>query len=357
MYQFRNIVIGAAAVLAFSVPAAAQPVHIEGDPCTIPLVEDNGGTVEVTDFELIGRSEPGVLAIQFGSVYRHVREEDLLALLPELDLSGLQDGSALTDVRRGEKGEAAQGIQQALIGLGYLTGKADGIYGGGTAQAVSRFQKEHRLAETGDADVNTQIAMAAVAAGNYDQEIVVEYEENLTPEMKFGMIIDQVDGNLENYMDRDWSYQYDAYEGKGKISTGLKIGRYQVIAPDIDQIVIELGLDVVLAYNEGEGRIRLIPAVTTESQGAYRPYIQGIVLTKGSEVCRLENAVASGGLVGTALMESAYIPLKKEAADFLTDADEIKARLVGKNNSYDLTLSGLEGIGEFLAAAEGDIAE
>ena len=75
MKQLRNIMIGVAAVLAVSIPAAAQPVHIEGEPRQIPLVEDGGSTVEVTDFELIGYSEPGILAVSFGTVDRHVRED------------------------------------------------------------------------------------------------------------------------------------------------------------------------------------------------------------------------------------------------------------------------------------------
>lgn len=47
-------------------------------------------------------------------------------------------------------------IQQRLRQLGYLNGKADGIYGGSTVSAVKNFQKKNGLKVTGKCDLDTQ---------------------------------------------------------------------------------------------------------------------------------------------------------------------------------------------------------
>ena len=60
-------------------------------------------------------------------------------------------------------------LQQKLIDLGYLTGKADGVYGDGCVNAIKKYQQEHGLEATGVADVQTQemiFAEQAVAGGN-----------------------------------------------------------------------------------------------------------------------------------------------------------------------------------------------
>ncbi|MBE5807319.1 MAG: hypothetical protein E7317_03140 [Clostridiales bacterium] len=47
-------------------------------------------------------------------------------------------------------------LQQKLIGLGYLTGEADGVYGADSANAVKTFQESVGLDPTGEADPETQ---------------------------------------------------------------------------------------------------------------------------------------------------------------------------------------------------------
>ena len=47
-------------------------------------------------------------------------------------------------------------VQEKLIEFGYLEGEPDGIYGPGTAEALSRFQTDVGLPATGEADPNTQ---------------------------------------------------------------------------------------------------------------------------------------------------------------------------------------------------------
>ena len=67
-------------------------------------------------------------------------------------------------LKQGDRGEKVSEMQARLQELGYLTGKVDGIYGGGTKDAVSRFQQANGLEATGTADHDTQVALYADTA-------------------------------------------------------------------------------------------------------------------------------------------------------------------------------------------------
>ena len=59
-------------------------------------------------------------------------------------------------LRRNDSGDSVAQLQEALIQLGYLTGKADGNYGSDTVKAVKEFQKANGLTEDGTAGEATQ---------------------------------------------------------------------------------------------------------------------------------------------------------------------------------------------------------
>ena len=76
----------------------------------------------------------------------------VLSLLPaaQIDAASLKKGSQGSDVKR---------LQQNLIGMGYLDGTADGVYGGITKTAVMDFQSDFGLAVDGNAGQATQCAL------------------------------------------------------------------------------------------------------------------------------------------------------------------------------------------------------
>ena len=69
----------------------------------------------------------------------------------------------------GSRGEEVRKLQQALIDLGYLKGKADGIFGNQTYKAVVAFQHAKKLTEDGLAGKKTQAAVYEAASGQSSQ--------------------------------------------------------------------------------------------------------------------------------------------------------------------------------------------
>lgn len=68
----------------------------------------------------------------------------------------------------GSTGSEVTQIQQKLAGLGYYSGKIDGIYGSGTKQAVTNFQRDYGLTADGIAGSKTLNALGiSSSSGTY----------------------------------------------------------------------------------------------------------------------------------------------------------------------------------------------
>ena len=79
---------------------------------------------------------------------------------------GLFSGN-YASLRKGSSGSRVKTMQQALIGLGFLSGKADGKFGNQTLAAVLAFQKQYNLAQDGVAGRKTLTALEnAVKSGS-----------------------------------------------------------------------------------------------------------------------------------------------------------------------------------------------
>lgn len=75
--------------------------------------------------------------------------------------AGMVSGSA---VRKGSSGTQVRHLQLALIGLGYLSGSADGRYGPATVEAVRRYQKAYGLSADGSAGPDTMTSLKNTVA-------------------------------------------------------------------------------------------------------------------------------------------------------------------------------------------------
>ncbi len=95
--------------------------------------------------------------VEYDGVTGYVRKSSV-----ELDASATSNvptaefAARYAALYKGDEGQAVYDLQSALIELGYLTGKADGVYGAKTAQAVQAFQEKNGLNTTDSADAATQ---------------------------------------------------------------------------------------------------------------------------------------------------------------------------------------------------------
>ena len=75
---------------------------------------------------------------------------------PVPTLSPEEDAGGYKILQKGDSGPDVVALQEALIELGYLSGKADGKFGPGTEKAVIAFQQRNEYPATGIMDANIQ---------------------------------------------------------------------------------------------------------------------------------------------------------------------------------------------------------
>ena len=338
-----------------AVPLPVRPAFTETAPGTEGETGETGTTVvKLKKFTLYGLAGPDLVAVSYdGNRYGFVDRTEFQMLLPKIQLGELPSLTSDATLSVGSGGTDVVSLQQQLINLGFLTGGADGVYGNGTAGAVSAFQEANGLTATGTADAITRLVAAALAGGSLDQKIKTEYPAVYSVEDKFTSIMEDASSSLEPFVNPEWNFTYDKVEGIGSIDNGVPAGTPAVDSPAIDQIVLNTAFKVVVKRNDTEGTVDIIPAMTIDSTGACRPYVQSVVYIADNEICEIKDAVNTGGVDGITLFEHAYVPLTKDAASFLTEHDNISVRIKGRNNSYDYVMDvNRDSLGVFLTAVD-----
>lgn len=107
----------------------------------------------------------------------------LCAFLQEEEV-GIADAAVL---KQGSKGDLVKTVQTKLIKWGYLTGKADGIYGAKTKAAVIKFQRKNGL--TADGVIGTRTAQAlgiSLSSGTSSSQSTSSMDLNLLARVVYG---------------------------------------------------------------------------------------------------------------------------------------------------------------------------
>ena len=344
-----------AGLMMASVPVHAQVVRVTGELCPMPVETEENGVVELKEFELYGLLDADHVLIQYDGKGASVNRAEFEALLPTIDLESYPTAEGKTNLPQGSRGDQVKNIQQILIDTGYLTGTADGSFGGKTADALRRFQADHRLEATGAADILTQMILETALDGRANKKLRITYPTVLTKEEKFANILDSVEVDLEPFVSTDWHLSYDKFAGTGRLDSGLTAGQVVVEGADIDRITLDASFKIMLVRAAKTGIIAFKPAIVVESTGAYRPYVQSAVFNRGTDLVTVSKGmVSTGDLNGASLTEFTYIPLTAAAVDFLAEGGDIDVRIKGKNQNYDFTLEVDEAkFNQFLAAAKG----
>lgn len=358
------------ALTAMALPVQAKTIIIEGSPCPLtifssdisiedaknykenPVEEETEAEVTeewaeeeetaapytevlATTLEVYGTSGTDAVLVSCEDVSGYVLASDFEEQLPEIELSSLPDLEEYPTVVQGTNGEEAAKVQQALIDLGYLEGTADGAYFGGTAEAVRKFQEEHDLPQTGDADPITRLVLAGGEADN--EPITLTYPNVVTVEKKFAAICENTEADLEPYL--TCRFSFDSTTNTGTIDPSVSIGSFTSPegAPDIEKISIKTSYAINVAAEEEDGPYVLTPTISIESAGVLRPYAEKLILTSAEETIELTDVLRTGDLDGITVIEHAQFLVSEEAEALLAEAEDLTVTLVGKNEEWTLS--------------------
>lgn len=262
---------------------------------------------------------------------------EIQAALPDVDWASLNTVTDWNDLTHGSGGPNVQRLQENLTALSYMEGGIDGSYGSGTADAVYRYQTDHNLPATGDADIFTFFTIAEDVDGKPDP-ITVVYPTVVKVDTKFASIFKDVEDPavLADYLDPEWVLSFDVYEGTGLIENTEEenLAEYTDESRPIDRIKITLRKVVRLVSDES-GSVRVVPAIEVVSSGAYRPYVQEILVRNGSKVVPLATFDSFGGVSGIDVTEESYVELTDEAEELLKE-EGTTLRVKGSSREYDM---------------------
>ena len=388
VYTAWAALLAAGMMLSQAQPVLAQDVTIDGAPVVLKISSANAGeetvdgaeevipedaavvesadgaadgqasvaTVdkEVENFRIFGETQDGQMLIRTDGGDEYISKDELSAMLPKLDLEGFPVMEETPAFGQGTRGDDVTMLQQVLADLGYLDGDIDGAYGGGTAEAVSKFQEEHGLEPTGEADIYTMMLVKAISDG-IPESVTVSSKGFESPEEKFPEIAENTTANLEAFMEPRWRWHFDAETGTGMIDPGIALGTFVIESPAIDKISGSASIKLRATKEEATGVFALTPVIIVETESASRPYMQGATLNaEDAASVKLEEAENTGELSGIMMYETSYIKLTPEALEALAGGKVTSITLQGKNKSYDVDVS-LDGenVKAFAEACEG----
>ena len=317
---------------------AAEPEAEEAEAEEEEVVDDSIYELDSAEFHLLGQAADGSWIIFADSMYLTVPAEALDDLLSQLDASAISSMpkiETLAPIVRRDKGDAVVALQEELIELGYMSGKADGSYGGSVQKAVSAFQKAMGLPQTGEADPLTQ--MLIVSAMQEPVTVV----PHIDPAERYAAIAGKTDANLDVLAEARMILDYDDIEGTGTISNRKVIAFDGSGESDIDHYGFTL--QFVMLVRQGEdGMVTIDPAVCVSCECVRRPIMQEIILKSGDERHTLAFTELNNGLNGAKSVETGIALLDDATVEMLANASgegELKVRINGKYQSFDTSLS------------------
>lgn len=324
--------------------AIAMPVHYEQDALTaqaavidsaaqLEAAAEGGEAISVQDFQLLSRIGDGRMLIFADGRYMTVNEADMADVIEQVGearINALPQIPAGT-VQRGSDKAAVANLQQALIDAGYLSGAADGSFGGKSASAVSAFQKDMGLEETGAADPLMQLLLAS--ASQAPVSIVAEYD----PAMRYAPIVGKTDANLAAISEFGLELKLDDISGEGELGNGAAIGVDASGNSDLDNYFFNLEFALFVRPDEA-GEFTVTPAIKLSCECVRRPIMQEIILKSGDLRATVPVGDLHSTLSGPKAIEIGMANLDEAALKVMANAaetGELKFRINCKYNAFD----------------------
>lgn len=329
------IMVMAMALMGVNGYAITLNVHEDAEPMEATRLNGQTLEVEVESLELLGTEEDLYVVYADNRILK-VTKDVLLNTVGNISdgvLAALPDAADYEEMARYAKGEKVVALQQKLIDMEYLSGSADGDFGGMTENALSRFQEAMHLNVTGNADIYTQMLIDALTGET------IEVAEEALSEDRFEAIIAKTDADLTAALEKGLELEFDDIAGTGLI-TNANLIEYEVASEaDIDQCTFtgRFGLQVIQG---ADGVVNIDPVLVLESLSVRRPIMQEVTLKSGDERYTLPVTSLTSAISGIQSKETAVVVLPEEALNMLANAEgegELKLRVGCKYDSYDFS--------------------
>lgn len=337
------------------VSAHAIPIHFEDGSLAAEAVAVDGAarTIDVQDFHLLSVPGDGSALIFADGAFLEISEDDISDMIEQVGedrIDGLADADDLETVARGSDSDDVKALQSALIAAGYLSGSADGQFGGKSASAVSAFEAAMGLEQTGEADPLLQLLLDSVRQSTVN--IVADYD----PAMQYAPLVGKTQANLTAIAGYGLDLDYDDISGTGTLGNGCVIKLNASGEADIDACEFELQF-VLAVKQDASGEAVLTPVGRLSCKCVRRPIMQTLLLKSGDLRCELTVGELQAGLSGVKSVESGDVALNADAVRLLAnaaEAGELKYRIGCKYSSYDGALSAdqLNAVSEIGKAAQ-----
>ena len=327
------------ALLLVPVSVQAQQVIITGE--LLPLhvsetVDSEKMTIPVSELDILGKIDEEHVMVLVDKNFLYADLSELSEQLPLFDMDSLPEAEGMQTYKVGSNGDGVKVIQQQLKDLGYLEWNVDGDFGAGTGAALYNWQAAEGFQTNGVADIPMQWVLQEKAAAVEPVELY--YPTEISAEAKYGDLAGKVTGiDMELLAVPAWHYTFDQESGSGCIDPGVDFGMYEVTEPAVDRIKLSAGLfvDVIMT----DAGADLVPVLRADSEGAFRPYMEKMILKgSGKEVSLSAADVTAQAGEGISMLESTSFELTQEAAELIrTAGDSLTIEITGAVSNYEIT--------------------
>lgn len=329
----KRILAMALAILMIGAAAWAMPIQLsEGSVATTArTLEGEDYTLNTDAFQLMGTDEAGDYLIYADNQVLKVSGSAIRTVLNALEVV-LPSEDSLQTLSRGSRGEDVIALQEALKALGYLSGSADGDFGGMTERAISEVQASLEMEETGTADPIFQMLVRSMA------DTPFELTRPADPEAEYEAIAGKTGANLGNILELGLALDYDDISGTGRLENGAIVTYEVPTEMEVDKRTFTL--EFALAVNQsGSGMMSITPVLDVRCVGSQRPTVQKVILKSGDERHTVAIDELKTSLSGLDAVEEGSALLDNETAMMLSKVQEngeLKMRIICKYDEYDV---------------------
>jgi len=336
VYGMKRILV-MVLVTMMLITACAETYRFEGAaPAFTAQHYTSGATLSVTAEKLVllGYTDDGCVLAYADNTLFVIVEDELTRISSRFTNVSLPNLSEIADIGSGSSSSSIESLQRALTLLGYFNSSVDGSFGSRTRNAITTFQADRGLEETGVADAITQRLIYSLAGPEIAIVVGVEAVD------QFGAIQGRTENSIEPLEGRGLSFEYDDISGTGFIGNGsaVTISSGSETA-DIDSYTFTLRFGFAVA--EGKEAVTVTPVIQITNTSVRRPILQNAMLKSGDSRVTIKATGVASSVSGSKSVETATIKLTEEADALLAacaENGELKLRLNGKYDSYDVTV-------------------